>query len=220
MVKVGVLGATGQVGVIFCRSALEEGHQVSILVRSPDKVASVFKGVENRFAAVIPGESTDEAAVKKLASSVDVLVSLVGSPPHQKPEDCIMEKTAANMIAATKKGQRIFFCSSLGMGGTAPSIKFLLRIFAGAANVENYEAADDLLMSATEQGGVSVCVMRPAALGDDGETGEYLASKDGSFAMSQLARSDLSQFIIDHLENTEWDNQAVHIYKKAASCFS
>jgi len=218
VVRVGVVGATGQTGALFCKSAVEEGHQVSIMVRSPDKVPEMLgQETASKLHVVIAGDSRNAEDMSKLASNVDIIICVVGTPPKQPKEKCIMLKTAEALLAATDARHKIFFCSSLGMNGSSSIIYGLLAMIAGKPNVQDCDAADKLLMNSIGKGGASVTVMRPAALGD-GQTGRYLASHEGSAAVGVLGRSDLSQFMLDNLEGKKWDNKAVHLY--AVSGFS
>merc|ERR1719158_1086288 len=102
-------------------------------------------------------------------------------------------------------------------------------MIASRPYVQDCDAADKLLMNSIGQkdlilakggkAGASVTVMRPAALGDESDdTGRYLALPEGSAAVGVLGRGDLSQFMLDNLENKKWENKAVHLY--AVSGFS
>jgi len=194
------------------------GYQVSIMVRSPDKVPEVLgQETADKLRHVISGDSRNVEDMSKLASDVDVIICVVGTAPQQPKEKCIMLKTAETLLAATDSRHRIFFCSSLGMNGSSPFIYGMLAMIAGRPNVQDCDAADKLLMNSIGKGGASVTVMRPAALGD-GDTGKYLASSEGSAAVGVLGRADLSQFMIDNLESKKWENKAVHLY--AVSGFS
>lgn len=212
MVRVGVVGATGQTGKLFCQSAIDKGYQVSIMVRSPEKVPDILgKETASKLHIVISGDSRNVEDVSKLASGVDIIVCLVGTPPQQPKEKCIMLKTAQALLASTDSRHKIFFCSSLGMNGSSPFIYNMLSMIAGRPNVEDCDAADKLLMNSIGKGGAFVTVMRPAALGD-GETGIYRAMAEGGAAVGVLGRGDLSQFILANLFTNTWENKAVHLY--------
>eukprot|EP00746_Dinoflagellata_sp_MGD_P162287 gnl/MRDRNA2_/MRDRNA2_89776_c0_seq1.p1 gnl/MRDRNA2_/MRDRNA2_89776_c0~~gnl/MRDRNA2_/MRDRNA2_89776_c0_seq1.p1 ORF type:complete len:230 (+),score=47.27 gnl/MRDRNA2_/MRDRNA2_89776_c0_seq1:85-774(+) len=220
VVRVGVVGATGQTGALFCKSAVDEGHQVSIMVRNPDKVPEILgQETASKLRIVIAGDSRNAEDMSKLAADVDVIICVVGTPPQQPKEKCIMLKTAEALLAATDARHKIFFCSSLGMNGSSSIIYGLLAMIAGRPNVHDCDAADKLLMNSIGKGGASVTVMRPAALGD-GQTGGYLASAEGSAAVGVLGRADLSQFMLNNLESKNWENKAVHLYAMSGlSCY-
>jgi len=215
MVKVGVIGATGGVGALFCKAALAHGHEVSILVRSSEKAHSIFGEVVDQFKDIVLGDCTDAEAVRRLATDVEVLICLVAMPLCQpSDEGGILSKTASNLLAATRSGQRLFFCSRLGIARSSRSYRIQLKLDSGKRNVKDYDRADALLMEAIGMDGVSITVLRPAALVDNGATGKYLAKEEGGGAMKKLARRDLSQFLIDHLADSKWTDKAVHIYRR------
>jgi len=216
--RVGVVGATGQTGALFCKSAVEKGYQVSIMARSPEKVPEVLgQETASKLHVVISGDSRNVEDMSKLTSNVDIIICVVGTAPQQPKEKCIMLRTAEALLAATDSRHKIFFCSSLGMNGSSSIIYGLLAMIAGRPNVQDCDAADKLLMNSIHKGGASITVMRPAALGD-GDTGKYLALNEGSAAVGVLGRGDLSQFMLDNLESKKWENRAVHLY--AISGFS
>jgi len=210
MVRIGVLGATGGVGRLFCKSALALGHDVSVLVRSKDKVTKVF-GDDAKHLNVVLGDSTNKEDVAKLAQDARVLICLVGTPPRMGPDDVIMAKTASALLKATKSGQKIFFCSSLGMGGSQPFIRCMLRLIAGKWNVDDCDLADAMLMDSIGKGGGTITVIRPNNM-DDGTTGKYTALKEGKISFKPISRAGVSQFLLDHLNDTTWEDKAVCLY--------
>ena len=109
--KVGLLGVTGGVGGIFAQYALDAGHEVIALARTPSKVA-----LKHAKLTIVAGNATSAEDVAKVASGVDVVVSCVGQPPRATTH--IMERTVANILEA--KPQRLIYISSLGLCGSSP----------------------------------------------------------------------------------------------------
>lgn len=70
--RVMLTGATGFIGYHTARSLLEAGHEVSLLVRSPDKMEKVFgAGVIRHFTQ---GDITDAAQVRAAMADCDAVV--------------------------------------------------------------------------------------------------------------------------------------------------
>eukprot|EP00122_Pirum_gemmata_P005089 Pgem_evm1s4638 len=212
MVRVAILGATGGVGNQLCKFALDAGHDVTILVRSPNKVPTLFEGYAEKFAEVIKGDATDENAVANLCKNKDIIISVVGTPAGSKPENCIMKKVATALLKATTAEQKIVFCSSLGMNGSSPTVKFVLKMVAGSAGVNDCNAADCLLTDNIGKEGIAtITVVRPTALDDSKAKGKYKALKNGSFGVTPISRTDVAQFFADSITDPEWNNKAVHL---------
>lgn len=193
--KIGVLGATGGVGSAFVKFALNRGHDVRAMCRTPSKMS------EHANLEVIKGDSVSAEDVAKLVDGVDCVVCAVGNEKHR-----IMEKTAANILAANPK--RVIFITSLGMGGSSPTIRTILGLIVGFAQIHDCEAADTLIRGAT----CPWTVVRPTALSTEPGVGKYLATEKGGIGIRTLSKEDVALFMADSIEDTEWIGKAVQLY--------
>ena len=71
--KIALFGATGRVGLEVLKQALGEGHEVTVLVRSPEKLAPHDK------LTVIQGDVRDANAVTLAIAGMDVVFSALGT---------------------------------------------------------------------------------------------------------------------------------------------
>ena len=69
--RVLITGATGMVGSLLARRALEAGYRVRGLVRSADKAAAEFPGLDVEFAE---GDLAEPASVNPALADVDIVV--------------------------------------------------------------------------------------------------------------------------------------------------
>jgi putative NADH-flavin reductase len=76
-----VFGATGQTGKHFTSLALDKGHRVRALVRSPGKLPGDNPNVE-----VHQGSITDDLDLDRLVDGVDTVVCLLGDARAQKSQ--------------------------------------------------------------------------------------------------------------------------------------
>lgn len=74
-----VLGATGQTGQHFTALALQEGHRVRALVRTPGKITTTHPDLE-----VHQGTITDPPDLHPLLEGVDAVVSMLGDAELQR----------------------------------------------------------------------------------------------------------------------------------------
>ena len=84
-----VFGATGTIGQSIVTEALNRGHDVTGVSRSPDK----FGYTQHNFTAA-RGNPTDAASVEELTSDVDAIIIAVGGRTATVPEETAMNQTA------------------------------------------------------------------------------------------------------------------------------
>ncbi|MDD7935342.1 NAD(P)-dependent oxidoreductase [Actinomycetospora straminea] len=68
-----VFGGTGKIGRLVVRRLLDEGHRVTALVRSPEKLA-----LESDRLEVIVAQLDDEPAIRKAVDGADAVISALG----------------------------------------------------------------------------------------------------------------------------------------------
>src|ERR1700716_3100022 len=91
-----VLGATGRTGRLVVEQALISGHNVTALVRSPEKVATSHPNLR-----VVIGAATETSAVSGALEGADAVISTLGGKPS-----VIADSTRAIVAAARTGGGR------------------------------------------------------------------------------------------------------------------
>ena len=89
---IALLGATGMVGGFLLREALERGHQVRALARTPSKLDEYRDRI-----VIVQGDARDPDVVRALLRGADVVISALG--PVRADGD------AARFISTTVSGQ-------------------------------------------------------------------------------------------------------------------
>ena len=98
-----VLGATGRTGRLVVEQALASGHNVTALVRSPEKLTTV-----NSNLRVVAGEATDKSALSQALVGADAVISTLGGKGS-----VIADSTQAIVAAAHEAGvSRVVVLSS------------------------------------------------------------------------------------------------------------
>ena len=148
---ISVIGATGPSGLHFVRQALEAGHSVRALVRTPEKLDPAFQSNEN-FTA-IPGVDIFSADnLEKGFDGADAVVSCLGTRPTLMPwgqEITLYSESIRAIIEAMRRRNvgRIVAMTSM-FTDDDPSYGFFVRwilkpLFIGRnlddmARMENY----------------------------------------------------------------------------------
>ena len=115
--KLIVFGATGGVGQEFIKMAVEQGHEVSAFVRTPEKLQTK-SGVN-----IIQGDAFEATAVAEAIKGHDAVVSCIGSTEGSEKHTSIQKmgkNIADGMEAAGVK--RIVYCASAGVNREIPGI--------------------------------------------------------------------------------------------------
>ena len=91
--KIALFGATGSVGGYFLNKALAAGHDVTALVRSPEKL-----GAQLNLSAV-KGDVTNVSDVQNVIDQADIVVSCLGNVKGamimEKASEAILQVAAA-----------------------------------------------------------------------------------------------------------------------------
>lgn len=135
-----VLGATGRTGVHFVKKALDQGHQVTALVRRADAK------VDPR-AQVISGAITDAAVIAAAAEGHDAVISTLGNASEAPT---LITDTVRAVIASAKISgvDRFLIVSAFGVGESLPKTSFLVHAIVSSMLRKKYEdkvAAEALL---------------------------------------------------------------------------
>lgn len=72
-IKIAILGGGGKTGKFLVEQLLEQGYQLKILLRNPDK----FK-IENPLIEVVQGDAVDETSIRTLLRDCQAIISTVG----------------------------------------------------------------------------------------------------------------------------------------------
>jgi len=198
MVKIALFGGTGGCGSAFLKYAIDAGHSIVLQARTPSKVILTHENLQ-----VVKGDGTSAEDVLAVCAGCDVVVSCAGSSR-------IMESLAKNIVAACDAHniERCYFITSLGMGGSSPTIRFILGCVVSWANIYDCEAADKLILDS------GFTAIRPTELTDKGEpTGKYNATAQTGMGLGAVHKFDVGLFICDEITKNEWGGKPVQVYK-------
>ena len=142
-----VLGATGRTGVPFVKKALDQGHQVTALVRRADA------NVDSR-AQIVRGDVTDAAVIATAAQGHDAVISTLGVKNVRETPTLITDTIRAVIASAKTSGvDRFVVVSAFGVGDSLAKASFLvLRLIFRTALRKKYadKAASEVLLTASD----------------------------------------------------------------------
>jgi putative NADH-flavin reductase len=188
--KIAVFGATGRTGGLIMERALSAGHQVTVLVRDPNKLKQRQSGLR-----IIKGDARQASAVADAVGGADAVISALGSGNDTvtlfgRNVMEVMERTGVRRIVS-------LVGASVLMPGDLPStsmsmLRFITRIFGGKMLKDGETHARELAAS-----NLDYTLVRPPRLTDGPASGRIqhdLTLKLGP--TSSISRADLAAFLL------------------------
>jgi putative NADH-flavin reductase len=184
-----IFGATGRNGGLLLEQALQAGHQVTAIVRNPDRLPSPTPP----NLRVVVADVMDPAAIAPGLAGADGVILAIG-PPGRAPST-VMTDSARSIIAAMRDvGARRLIAISGSMvddTGDGPFFRYFAkpmgrRIFRGA--YEDMQNAEEEI----HRSGLEWTIMRPPRLTDKPATGHYRTALDRNLGAFTVSRADLA----------------------------
>ena len=121
---VALIGATGRVGKLVLRGAVERGYHVRALARDQSKIDA------GPHVTTVQGSVLDETAVRKLLDGAGVVLSCLGSRPKEAMVVASGTRALVHAIRAQDPRPRLVHLSSLGIGESYRQCRRLSWLFA------------------------------------------------------------------------------------------
>lgn len=204
--KLLILGATGNIGQWLLKLALEQGHQVTALVRSKQKIE------QRENLTIIEGNPMDAAQLDRIMSGHDAVLSCLGIrrenqadpwSPVISPSN-LTENCATNVVNSMKQQgvQRMIAISAAGVGDSradsAPEIMNIVDTSNIAISFRDLEKMEAVLA----QSGLDTLALRPVTLIEGGPSDR--ARKVETYeATSQISKGSVAAQMLEALDQPE-----------------
>jgi putative NADH-flavin reductase len=195
--KLVILGATGRTGLEIVRRALERGHSVTALVRSPDRLKPFGGQI-----AVRQGDLLSNTDLQRVIQGHDAVVSGFGPRlPVSKGDAHLLEQFAdaltSAMVKTTVRRVVVESVAFLFKDAIFPPTYLLGRLFF--RQVVNDASAMEQVFAHSQ---LDWTMVRPPELTDKPYTGKYRV-REGHLPLLgfKIARADVADFMIKSAEN-------------------
>jgi uncharacterized protein YbjT (DUF2867 family) len=196
-----VLGATGGTGKLIVSEALSRGHNVTALVRSPEK-AGDLKG-----ARLVTGDARDVNALRAALKGQDAVISALGTPASPFREVTLLSSATRALIEAMKAEnvKRLVAITGMGAGDSHGHGGFLFDRLIFPLLLRHVYADKNRQEDLIRASGLDWVLVRPVVLNNKPGRGNVRALEDLSdFHGGTIARQDVAHFVADQLGADTW----------------
>ena len=198
--KLLILGATGGTGQQLVTRALEQHHDVTVLVRDPSKLQ-----VSNENLRVIEGNVLDKDILIKALQGQDAVLSALGKGKSLKSSNLISNATGTLIPAMNAAGiKRLIFESGFGAGETFKDANFLQQIIFGTflRSIYGDKAMGEKKIRSSS---LDWTLVYPVVLTNGPFTGKYqVGEKLPMKGMPKISRADVADFMLLQLNTNEY----------------
>lgn len=201
-----ILGATGRTGLPLVKQALDAGHQVTALVRTPSKLS-----FQNERLSIVQGDILVFADVLRAITPGTDAVICVLAPYRDSPKDFLPSAVEHIVQAMRQNGvRRLLYMTGAGvaMPQDKPTlinhlIKFTLTTMAGDVLAQSEDAVRKI-----QQSHLDWTILRAPMLNDAPPTGKYRVGWVGVNTGPRLRRADAAAFLLSILSTGDYWHQA------------
>jgi putative NADH-flavin reductase len=193
--KLLVLGATGGVGLETVKQALEQGHAVTALVRSPDRL-----GAFRERMTIVQGDLLNKRDITRALGGQDALLSAVG-PRDPKANGGLLQSFATALTDAmnhadTRRAIVVSVALLFKDALIPPAYLFGRLLFPH--HVADAAAMEEILMKS----GLDWTILRPPQFTDKRRTGKYRV-REGHLPRFgfTISRADVADYMIRAAED-------------------
>ena len=199
--KLSIFGGTGKTGQHLVRKALERGHEVIALARTPSKLT-----IQHQDLTVVEGDVRNPETVDFVIQNADGVINAIGPTPNS-PDD-LMEKAAENIVSAMKEHGVERLIWSTGAGVKAPqdeptfmhkAITFLLKLVSSDV-LENSLRGAEIVQNSD----LKWTIARAPMLTDEPGSGNFYVGFVSSEMGRALSRENFADFMLDLVEGDDW----------------
>jgi uncharacterized protein YbjT (DUF2867 family) len=206
--KLAIFGATGLTGGLVVSQALEQGHEVTALVRDPSRVS-----LSNPRLTVLGGSPTAPDDVDRCVRGADAVIHClgIGGKGDGRPTTLVSDSVKVVLAAMAKHGvPRIVCMSNVGAGGSGTwfanrvviplFLRWLLPI------IEDKDRMEGALRASSVEW---VSVRLPSIV--EGPEKRLRISEDGRGLRLTVTASSTARFLLQQVTSPEWVRSAPSI---------
>jgi len=204
-----VLGATGRTGSELVAAALAAGHDVSALVRDPERL-----GEDAERLRTVTGDAQDAQAMERACEGQETVLCALGPRSPRDLWRCeLMQRSIGALVAASRRHgvKRVILLSALGAGESAKHAALPSRI-AFRTMLRRVGEDKDRSEDALRASDLDWTVVYPPSLTNAPPSGAYRHGEDLRLAATaRISRADVAHFMLVQAEDSRYSRRGVII---------
>jgi putative NADH-flavin reductase len=200
--KIAVIGATRGVGLELVKAALEDGHEVTALVRVPSRMP-----ISDERLRIVEGDAENLAATLKVVEGQDVVCNCLGTTKVTQTIT-LFSRSAENLSRALKPEQLLIAITGVGAGDSRGHGGFLYDRFFLPIVLRRIYADKDREESIIKRSIARWIIVRPGILNNGPRTGRYRALTDlRGIHGGKISRADVADFMLSQAKSPQFIGQ-------------
>ena len=205
--KILIIGGTGGTGKQLIQQALEVGHQVTALVRSPEKIK-----IKDSNLHIVKGNVLDLQSVKQAVHGQEAVLSVLGHKRFFIKTNILSEGTKNIIEAMEEEGVDRFICvTSLGIGDSRFKLGLYYTLFVIPVIVFFYFLDKEKQEKLIRNSKLNWTIVRPGQLINTKKRGRYKHGPNvGSYILTKMiSRADVAHFMLNQLNADTYSRKTV-----------
>jgi putative NADH-flavin reductase len=197
--RVTIFGGTGRTGRCLVEQSLEEGHGVTVLVRTAAKLT-----IQHPRLRVIVGNVLDQNKVAEAVEGTDAVLSAFGGSLINP--GTVLSQGTQNIVNAMKQRsvKRVVVISAFGIGDSRGQIPLIARLVGQL--IRSYSAQKESMEQIVRESALDWIIVRPWRLVAGSVTGHYEVGLNPRL-LRPVLYADLADFMLKQLMVDQWLRQ-------------
>lgn len=189
--KLTIFGATGATGTCLAEQAAAAGHEVTAVVRDPERL----KVTDRDRLRIVTADVMDPAAIAAAVAGADAVLSAIG--PHGTGPTTVSQDSARSIIKAMQEAgaRRLLIVSGsiVTDEGEGPVMRYLAKPLVRATMLRHVCADMRCAEDQVRRSGLLWTIMRPPRLTGKPPAGKYRSAVESNLPRGYtISRADLA----------------------------
>lgn len=199
-----VIGATGPTGQQIVEQGLAQGHEVTALVRNPDKFE-----IQHNSLQIVKGDILDPASLDAVQQQ-DAVISSLGTKKISLESVTLLSEGTKKLLQAMEHHsvKRLICITGLGAGDSKGHGGLLYDKLILPLILKRIYDDKDRQEAEIRQSNLDWVIVRPGILTNDPAKGNYQVLTDlTGVTAGKISRADVAAFVLQQLTSDRYLNQ-------------